>query len=215
MDAVKAHSTHVGGFPGIGSMERHPKIKNLLDPVTLDMDDCGACHARLSDAKCMDACHRGNVDPMPHVDEDKECTKCHGDLPRITPPHLTSMPEVSSHVTANLVCYSCHSKAKMDEYALATGVTTAIPSELCWQCHFTEYYAWIKGAHKDKTKNCTHTECHNPHNPYLGKVEIVKPVVLPYHIVAAIIVAIVGWIVAFFLWKRIRVKPAPPPTVPI
>lgn len=179
-DAEKAHSAHIGGLPGKGTITRHPDPANLLR--TVDIKDCLVCHRSLSGGlagwNCT-SCHDPATSEHISAYIGENCSTCHGALPNITYHSAQTLVDGKHKVfgTGRAGCFACHenSTGYVDKYRWVNGTKINYDEshKLCWQCHYTYYKAWMNGTHHDSTRgSCTSAECHDPHNPYLSKIGI-------------------------------------------
>lgn len=91
---------------------------------------------------------------------------------------------VEKHVEDNYDCFGCHDSEDLNKLRLFNGNTIdlALSSQLCGQCHSTNYKLWLSGLHgkvmgkwngPQKITPCTH--CHDPHQPGLATQEPESP----------------------------------------
>jgi len=105
------------------------------------------------------------------------CSRCHkqnGTEPDVRKEAFHVTISVQGHTEGNYGCFGCHDNENRDKLRLFNGskIDLALSSELCGQCHSTNYKLWLSGLHgkvigkwsgPKKTTPCT--TCHDSHRP--------------------------------------------------
>lgn len=116
--------------------------------------------------------------PVPVISsENFPCTRCHkqsGTAPGVHKKIFHITITVEGHTEDSYGCFKCHDREDRDKLQLFSNSKIDITesSELCGQCHSTNYKLWASGLHgkvwgkwngPKKITPCT--TCHDPHRP--------------------------------------------------
>lgn len=119
------------------------------------------------------------------------CSQCHTDdspgMDRRTETFHASI-RADSHIEEEYDCFGCHDKERMDRLRLFNGgrIELIRSSELCGQCHSTNYTLWESGLHgkvsgpwNGPRRIAPCTSCHDPHQPGFLALRPAPPPVPP------------------------------------
>ena len=117
------------------------------------------------------------------------CSKCHEKTKTaLQQKNFHDTICVETHIEESFECYGCHDPENLDKLQLFNGekIELSVSSQLCGQCHSTNFKLWESGLHgkvvgnwngPQKITPCT--ICHDPHRPQYTGQQPEKPPVHP------------------------------------
>lgn len=126
--------------------------------------------------------------PVPVISSEYfPCSRCHkenGIEPDVHGEAFHVTIRVEGHTEENYGCFDCHDRENRDKLRLFNGskIELAVSSELCGQCHSTNYKLWRSGLHgkvlgkwNGRKRYTPCTTCHDPHQPAFASRQPERP----------------------------------------